>query len=254
MSEGPFTGKAALVTGGSAGIGYAIARAFAREGARVAIVGRGKTGLVRAAGEIGEETESRVLALPADVASPDDCRSIVEEAAERLEGLDILINNAAHFALVPLAEADEVEAARFFNVNVLGPLHCARAFAAYALEHEQGGAIVNISSIAGSRPAPGCALYSATKAALESLTRTMALEWGPRGIRVNAVSPGHVNTEGVLADLRAGRLDEAALLKSIPARRIADVDDIADAVLFLCSDKARHIMGQALTVDGGEGF
>ena len=86
------------------------------------------------------------------------------------------------------------------------------------------------------------------------LTRSMALEWGPQGFRVNAVAPGHVATEGVLADFRAGRLDEAKMLTSIPARRIADVDDIADAVLFLCSDAARHVMGQVLTVDGGEGF
>jgi 3-oxoacyl-[acyl-carrier protein] reductase len=82
----------------------------------------------------------------------------------------------------------------------------------------------------------------------------MALEWGPRGLRVNAVAPGHVATEGVLEDFQAGGLDEAKMLASIPARRIADVDDIADAVLFLCSDKARHIMGQVLTVDGGEGM
>ncbi len=86
------------------------------------------------------------------------------------------------------------------------------------------------------------------------LTRSMALEWGPKGVRVNAVAPGHVATEGVLADFHAGRLDEAKMLASIPARRIADVDDIADAVLFLSSGAARHIMGQVLTVDGGEGF
>ncbi len=86
------------------------------------------------------------------------------------------------------------------------------------------------------------------------LTRAMALEWGPRGLRVNAVAPGHVATEGVIEDFRAGRLDEAAMIRSIPARRIADVDDIADAVLFLAGDRARHIMGQVLTVDGGEGM
>ncbi len=82
----------------------------------------------------------------------------------------------------------------------------------------------------------------------------MAVEWAPLGMRVNAVAPGHVNTEGVLEDFRAGRLDEAAMIRSIPAGRIADVDDIADAVLFLCGDHARHIVGQVLTVDGGEGF
>ena len=125
---------------------------------------------------------------------------------------------------------------------------------AQALAKGRGGRIVNVSSIAGARPAPGCGLYSASKAALDMLTRSMALEWGPKGFRVNAVAPGHVATEGVLEDFQAGRLDEAKILASIPARRIADVDDIADAVLFLCSDAARHVMGQVLTVDGGEGF
>src|SRR5208337_517636 len=135
-----------------------------------------------------------------------------------------------------------------------GPLLCARAFAKWATERGRGGDIVNISSIAGSRPAPGCGLYSASKAALDSLTRSMALEWAPKGLRVNAIAPGHVATEGVIEDFRAGRLDETAMISSIPARRIADVDDIADAVMFLCGDGARHIMGQVLTVDGGEGF
>ena len=101
---------------------------------------------------------------------------------------------------------------------------------------------------------PGLALYAASKAALESLTRSMAVEWAGKGLRVNAVAPGHVKTEGVLEDFRAGRLDEAAMLARIPDGRIADGDDVADAVLFLCGDRARHIVGHVLTVDGGEGF
>jgi NAD(P)-dependent dehydrogenase (short-subunit alcohol dehydrogenase family) len=112
-----------------------------------------------------------------------------------------------------------------------------------------------VSSIAAGRPAPGLGLYSATKAALDSLTRTMAVEWAGKGLlRVNAVAPGHVATAGVLQDLKTGRLDEKAVLARIPAGRIADGDDIADAVLFLCSDRARHILGQVLSVDGGESF
>jgi len=249
-----FAGKVALVTGGSAGIGFAIARAFAREGAHVAIAARNVERLKRAVAAIAEHEEATPLAIEADVASAADCGRIVGETAERFGAVDMLVNNAAHFALVPILQADEIEAARFLAANLLGPLHASRAFAAYAFERGRGGAIVNVSSISAVRPAPGCALYSASKAALDSLTRSMALEWGRRGMRVNAVAPGHVATEGVVDDFRAGRLDEAAMLKAIPAGRIADVDDIADAVLFLCSDKARHIMGQVLTVDGGEGF
>jgi 3-oxoacyl-[acyl-carrier protein] reductase len=251
-APGVFSGETVIVTGGGAGIGFAIARAFVREGAHVAIAGRTRDTLVRSAALIEEATGAPVLVVPADVAVAADCARIVEATADRFGGADILINNAAHFALVPLMEADSEVAAQFLNVNVAGPLACARAFAALARKHGRGGRIVNVSSIAGTRPAPGCGLYSASKAALDMLTRSMALEWGPLGFRVNGIAPGHVATAGVIEDFRAGRLDEEAMLASIPARRIADPDDIADVALFLCSDKARHIMGQTLTVDGGE--
>ncbi len=252
--ESNFAGKVAIVTGGGSGVGFAVARAFAGAGAHVAIVGRTRATLVHAAAAIEDASGAPVLTVEADVAVEGDCERIVATTVERFGALDILVNNAAHFALVPLIEADAAEAARFLSVNLAGPLLCARAFARWAFEHGRGGAIVNVSSIAAARPAPGCGLYSASKAALDSLTRSMALEWALKGVRVNAVAPGHVATEGVIEDFRAGRLNEAVMIGSIPARRIADVDDIADAVLFLCGDRARHIMGQVLTVDGGEGF
>ena len=254
MKDKDFSGKIAIVTGGGAGVGFAVARAFARAGARVAIAGRTRATLVHSAAAIEEASGAPVLTVAADVAVEADCGRIVAETVERFGAPDILVNNAAHFALAPLIDADAAQAARFLSVNLVGPLQCARAFARVAFERGRGGAIVNLSSIAGVRPAPGCGLYSASKAALDSLTRSMALEWAPRGLRVNAVAPGHVATEGVIEDFRAGRLDEAAMIRGIPARRIADVDDIADAVLFLCGDRARHIMGQVVTVDGGEGF
>jgi NAD(P)-dependent dehydrogenase (short-subunit alcohol dehydrogenase family) len=249
-----FDGKVAVVTGGARGIGYAVARAFTREGAQVAIAGRTKETLAHAAETIEKECGRPVLPIAADVAKADDCERLIATTAERLGAVDILVNNAALFAVLPLIEADAAEAARFFAINAIGPLNAARAFARWALDHKRGGAIVNISSIAAGKPAQGVALYSASKAALDSLTRSMAVEWAGKGLRVNAVAPGHVATEGVLEDLRTGRLDEKAVLARIPAGRIADGDDIAEAVLFLCSDHARHILGHVLTVDGGEGF
>jgi len=249
-----FEGKVAIVTGGAAGIGYAIARAFAREGARVAIAGRTKGTLVHAAQAIEGESRAPVLAVTADVAEPADCDRMVAATAERFGAVDILINNAALFAVLPLIEADSVEAARFFAVNAIGPLNAARAFANWAIDRKRGGAIVNVSSIAAGRPAPGLGLYSASKAALDSLTRSMAVEWAAKGLRVNAVAPGHVATAGVMEDLQTGRLDQKAVLDRIPAGRIADADDIAGAVLFLAGKRARHILGQVLTVDGGEAF
>jgi NAD(P)-dependent dehydrogenase (short-subunit alcohol dehydrogenase family) len=242
------------VTGGGAGIGLAIARAFARQGARVAIAGRSRETLVRSAAAIEAECGAPVLAVPADVAEPADCERMVAETVGRFGAVDFLVNNAALFAVLPLIDADAAEAARFFAVNAIGPLNAARAFARSAFANGRGGAIVNISSIAAGRPAAGLALYAASKAALESLTRSMAVEWAGRGLRVNAVAPGHVATDGVLEDLRSGRLDEKAMLERIPAGRIADGADVAEAVLFLCSDRARHILGHVMTVDGGEGF
>jgi NAD(P)-dependent dehydrogenase (short-subunit alcohol dehydrogenase family) len=249
-----FDGKVVIVTGGGAGIGYAIARAFAREGAGVVIAGRTKETLTRAAAVMEAECGSTILPIVADVAEAADCAHLIATTVDRLGAVDVLVNNAALFAVLPLIEADVAKAARFFAVNALGPLNASQAFARWAVDHKRGGAIVNVSSIAAGRPAPGLALYSASKAALDSLTRSMAVEWAGKGLRVNAVAPGHVATEGVLEDLRTGRLEEKAMLARIPAGRIADGEDIAQAVLFLCSGRARHILGQVLTVDGGEAF
>jgi NAD(P)-dependent dehydrogenase (short-subunit alcohol dehydrogenase family) len=249
-----FAGKAAIVTGGGSGLGHAIALAFARQGAGVAIAGRTRDSLARSAAAVAKACGATVLPIEADVAKPQDCERMVAAAVGRFGAVDILVNNAAAFSLLPLIDAEAAEAARFFAVNAIGALNSARALARWAIEHGRSGAIVNVSSIAAGRPVPGLGLYSASKAALESLTRSMAVEWAGKGLRVNAVAPGHVKTEGVLEDFRAGRLDEAAMLRHIPDRRIADGDDIADAVLFLCGDRARHIIGHVLTVDGGEGF
>jgi NAD(P)-dependent dehydrogenase (short-subunit alcohol dehydrogenase family) len=249
-----FGGKVAIVTGGGAGLGYAIARSLAGAGAHVVIAGRTQETLARAAAAIGKESGGSVLTVVADVAEAQDCERMVAAAVEHFGAVDILVNNAAYFAASPLIDVEGAEAAHAFAVNAIGPLNAARAFAKRAIANRRGGAIVNISSIAAGRPAAGLALYAASKAALESLTRSMAVEWAGRDLRVNAVAPGHVSTEGVLEDFRAGRLDEAAMLAHIPDGRIADGDDIANAVLFLCSARARHIIGQVLTVDGGEGF
>jgi NAD(P)-dependent dehydrogenase (short-subunit alcohol dehydrogenase family) len=247
-----FAEKVVVVTGGSAGIGRAIAQVFSESGARVVIAGRNVQTVERAAEEIERATGARPLGVQADVGIPDQCERLIDAAAERFGAVDILVNNAAYFALVPLLDADAAEASRFFHTNFCGPLLCGRSFARRVVEAKRAGVIVNVSSIAGARPAPGCGLYSATKAALDSLTQSMALEWTAKGIRVNGVAPGHVNTEGVMGDFSAGRLDYDVMTSHIPAGRIADVRDIANVVLFLSGESSRHVVGRTLTIDGGE--
>jgi 3-oxoacyl-[acyl-carrier protein] reductase len=247
-----FKGQTVVVTGGGAGIGRAIARAFGRSAANVVVASRNRRAVEESAADIRREAGARALAVQSDVSVPAECAKLIEASVAAFGAVDVLVNNAAFFALVPLIDAKADDAARFFGANVNGPLFCGQALARWAIANKRPAAIVNISSISGTRPAPGCGLYSATKAALDSLTKSMALEWTARGIRVNGVAPGHVLTEGVEADFAAGRLDREAMTRRIPAGRIADAADIADAVLFLAGPRARHIVGATLTIDGGE--
>jgi NAD(P)-dependent dehydrogenase (short-subunit alcohol dehydrogenase family) len=254
QNSAEFAGKVVVVTGASAGIGRAVARAFAAAGAKVAVAGRQAEAASRAAAEMARECGATMLAVQSDVSDPLQCERLIATAVARLGAVDILVNNAAAFALIPLMEASAADASRFLSTNLFGPLFCGQAVARWLVSQRRTGAIVNVSSISATRPAPGCGLYSASKAALDSLTKSMALEWGPQGVRVNGVAPGHVSTEGVRADFAAGRLDFEAMKRKIPAGRIATVEDIADTVLFLASDRARHVAGATLTVDGGEGM
>jgi 3-oxoacyl-[acyl-carrier protein] reductase len=249
-----FKGKTAVVTGGSQGIGRAVAFAFAAAGANVVIAARNGEAASLSARAIERDTGARAIAIRTDVGAAADCVRLIDEAVVAFGGVDVLINNAALFALIPLSETAPEDASQFFNINFNGPLFCGQALARWAFANKRTAAIVNVSSISAVRPAPGCALYSASKAALDSLTKSMALEWSGKGVRVNGVAPGHVATEGVEEDFATGRLDLGATLQRIPAGRIADVADIAEAVLFLASERARHIVGATLTIDGGEGM
>jgi NAD(P)-dependent dehydrogenase (short-subunit alcohol dehydrogenase family) len=242
--SGRFAGKVVLVTGGGTGIGRAIARAFLAEGAKVAVTGRRVEPLRALAPEAG----GRLLPIAADVTKAADRKRVVDTVVRDLGRLDVLVNNAGVFLSKPLAETTDEEIANTFGVNVLGLFSITRD-ALPALEKAKG-AVVNVSSTVATGVMAGTSVYSASKAAVDHLTRLLAAELGPRGIRVNAVSPGLTET-----DMAAPFLNDAptkqAITAQTPLGRIGKAEDIASVALFLASPDAAWVTGQAVQSSGG---
>ncbi len=237
------TGKVVLVTGGSRGIGKAIAAGFAEAGARVMISSRKAEALAEAAGSI----EGDVSWFAANVGDTDAAAACVQATLERLGGLDVLVNNAGtspHFG--GLMDLDAPRAAKTVQVNQDAVLVWTQ-LAWRAAMAEAGGSVINIASIGGFSVEPGIGWYNVTKAAVIHLTRQLAFELGP-GVRVNAIAPGLVKTHLARA-LWEGA--EAAIAARLPLGRLGEPDDIATAALFLASDAASWITGHTLVVDGG---
>ncbi len=245
----PATAPVALVTGALTGIGRATAFAFAREGYRVAISGRRAEAGQALAAELrttGVEAEF----LLADVRHEAEVRALVDGVVQRFGRVDVAVNNAgAEGALGPVHEQTVENYDTTFSTNVLGTL--------LSLKHEMrvmlaqgGGAIVNVSSIAGQVGMAGASVYVASKHAVEGLTRSVALEGAAAGVRVNAVAPGPVDTR--MLDRFVGNSQEvkAGLLATVPARRAALPGEIAQTIVFLGSDRARYLTGQSIAVDG----
>lgn len=234
-------GKTALVTGGGSGIGLAIARRFAAEGARVFITGRNGERLARAADGIGERAE----AIAADVTSGADLDRLFEAVRARAGRLDILVTSSGVAEFANLEDTSEEHFDKTFDLNVRGMFFTVQR--ALALMGE-GGAIVLVGSIAGGMANPGYGTYSATKAAVRSYARSWTHELAPRGIRVNVLSPGPTDTpmfDGVSDELRA------AMSARIPFGRLGEPDEVAAAALFLASEESRFVGGAELVVDGG---
>jgi glucose 1-dehydrogenase len=247
-----FSNKTVLVTGGNAGIGRAIAAAFVQAGASVAIASRNSAKNREAVRSLKALGPGKACQLRVDLSMSPEVESVVSRAEMLLGPLDILVNNAAHFSTCPLADLSLEEVERMMAVNFVGPLLCSKIFANAAIRSRRQSVIINVSSISGLRPFPNYGLYSATKAALDSLTKSMAVEWGPHGIRVNGIAPGHVRTESILADIKGGRLNRKAMQQKIPLGDIASKEQIADLVLFLSGPSSDHIAGQTIVIDGGQ--
>ena len=241
----PLEGRRALVTGGGRGLGTAISTHLARAGARVAITGRDPGSLQRQAAQLPEGT----VTVAADLGDPAGPQRMLTEVVDQLGGLDILVNNAGIFHHGPSEQLSAADIDALLAVNTRGPLLLAAAAAAHMADRG-GGSIVNISSGLSHVGNAGGSLYAASKGALEAFTRTLAAEWGPRGVRVNVVRSGLLRsdvTRFLTEDDELRQRYEA----TVPLRRLGENDDVAEAVLFLASPAAAYITAQVLDVDGG---
>lgn len=245
---GKLSGKTAVITGASKGIGAGIALAFAKEGANVVVnYARAKDDAEKVAANI-KGSGGKSITVQADVSKKADVDKLFAEATKEFGTIDILVNNAGVYELVPLDQVTEESYRRQFDLNVLGTLLSTQAA---VKSMNGGGSIINLSSIVALTPPPGGSVYSATKGAVDVITRSLAQELGPRNIRVNSLSPGLVETEGTkAAGTSEGEFKSYAVSRT-PLGRIGVPQDIAKAAVFLASDDSAWITGEVLPVGGG---
>jgi len=251
--------KTGLITGGGRGIGKAIAEAFAREGARVAVTARTLEQVTQVAQELAENYGVQTHAVVCDVADPASVKRMFDEVHAAFDGkIDILVNNAGVAESAPFVSTSDELWHRHLEINLSGTFYCTRAALPAMLEHGWGR-IINIASIAGKTGAPYIAAYSASKHGVMGLTRSLALEVGASGVTVNAICPGYVETDMVSKGIeritkRTGLTAEAAresLNKMSPQNRMVTPEEVAALALLLASDAGRGINGQGLNIDGG---
>jgi 3-oxoacyl-[acyl-carrier protein] reductase len=243
------TDRVAIVTGASKGIGSGIAAALAAAGARVAVnYSSDRAGAERVVQTI-VDSGGKAIAIGADVSKAAEVARLFQEVDSAFGRLDVLVNNAGVFRFGVLAEITEESFHLHYNINVLGTILMVQE--AVKRFGPKGGSIINLSSIVGSHPVPGALLYASTKGAIETLTKGLALELAPLKIRVNAIAPGHTETEGNIA---AGTFDKgagAALANKTPLGRLGRVTDIAPLAVFLASDESAWISGEVIRAAGG---
>ncbi|CAH2403631.1 SDR family NAD(P)-dependent oxidoreductase [Mesorhizobium escarrei] len=242
-------GKVAIVTGASKGIGAGIAKGLAAAGAAVAVnYASSREGANRVVAEI-KDAGGRAIAVHGDVSQAADVRRLFEAAKSSFGAVDILVNNAGVFAFEPLEAVTETEFHREFDTNVLGTILTIRE----AVNHfgTKGGSVINISSVASLNPQPNSLVYAATKGAVDSITLSMSRELGDRNIRVNAIAPGGVDTEGLQRIGMVGSEFEKQIIAMTPLGRFGQPDDIARIAVFLASDEASWLTGERITASGG---
>jgi 3-oxoacyl-[acyl-carrier protein] reductase len=242
-------GKVAVVTGASKGIGAGIAMSLGAAGAAVVVnYASGKDGADRVVADI-TAAGGKAIAVQGDVAKAADVHRLFDDARKAFGAVDILVNNAGVYQFLTIEQVTEAEFHREFNTNVLGTILATQE----AAKHfgPNGGSIINLSSVASVKGMAGAAVYSATKSAVDGITRALAVELGPRKIRVNAIAPGGVETEGTRAAGVAGSDFEKAMVAATPLGRFGQPNDIARVAVFLASDDSAWITGERLTASGG---
>jgi NAD(P)-dependent dehydrogenase (short-subunit alcohol dehydrogenase family) len=250
LAEGTFDGRVAVVTGGGSGMGRAIALEFSRLGAAVVVAGRRADPLAETVATI-EETGGTALAEPTDVRDPEQVEALLSAAVETFGRVDCLVNNAAGNFVVKAENLSPNGWRAVTSIVLDGGFLCARAAGRRMIEHGDGGAIVSVIASYAWTGGPGTVHSAAAKAGLVAMTRTLAVEWAPHGIRVNTICPGPTATEGAGAALWPTPADEARVAASVPLGRLATVEEIAWWTTALCAPQAAYITGANLTIDGG---
>jgi len=249
MTTQKLAGKVAVVTGASKGIGADIARHLAAEGAAVVVnYASAKEGADRVVDAITKR-DGKAIAVQADVSKKKDIERLFAETKKAFGGLDVLVNNAGVYQFAPLEQVTEEEFHREFNTNVLGLILATQE----ATKHfgEKGGSVINISSVASSVTPPTAVVYTGTKGAVDAITRTLAKELGPKGIRVNSINPGPVETEGYNTIGVGGSDFEKQMQAQTPLGRVGQPQDIAPVAVFLASPDSGWITGETIRVAGG---
>ena len=243
-------GKVALVTGASKGIGAGIAKGLAAAGASVAVNYASDRGGAEAVVAAITASGGQAIAVPGDVSKSADVARLFVETKAAYGALDVLVNNAAVYQLGPLEAMTEEEFHREFNTNVLGPLLMIREAVKYF--GPDGGSVINIGSVASQAAPPESVVYSATKGAVDAITRVLAKELGTRKIRVNAINPGGVETEGVHRAGIIGSDFERQMIAGTPLGRLGQPEDIAPIAVFLASDESAWLTGEIILASGGQ--
>ncbi|HEX6537706.1 MAG TPA: SDR family oxidoreductase [Candidatus Dormibacteraeota bacterium] len=242
-------GRTALVTGGSRGIGFAVASALGEAGARVAVMAR-DAGAGEAAAQAMRDAGRDALSVAGHVGRAEDGERAITTVMERFGSIDVLVNNAAtNPQFGPLLDADEALIHKIYDTNVIAPLRLIR-LAVDAWMRAHGGSVINMASVAGIKPEPLTGAYNMSKSALISLTRTLARELGPVGVRVNAIAPGLVETKFAAVLVETESIHDHIVGQTALGRH-AQPDEIAGAVLYLASDASAFVTGSVLVVDGG---